>query len=153
MISLSGRTAPRSRTANCCSAIECDALPDYGGSFEKVGHRRSLVISLVCLAALVKLDRRRPAASTMSGLSIAGIGPKPLRLHDVEDFLRGRPVTAETLRASGRHAGRPLVASRTRQEYRREVVRGFLLRGLINAATRRGAQPDVLTPELEAAYA
>jgi len=38
-------------------AIECDALPGYGGSFEKVGHRRSLVISLVCLAALVKLDR------------------------------------------------------------------------------------------------
>src|SRR5690348_14512212 len=24
-------------------AIECDALPDHGGSFEKVGHRRSLV--------------------------------------------------------------------------------------------------------------
>src|SRR5215510_10056353 len=26
-------------------AIECDALTGYGGSFEKVGHRRSLVIS------------------------------------------------------------------------------------------------------------
>jgi len=38
------------------TAIECDALPGYGGSFEKVGHRRSLVISLVCLAVLVKLD-------------------------------------------------------------------------------------------------
>src|SRR5262249_21894123 len=37
-------------------AIECDALQGYGGSFEKVGHRRSLVISLVCLAAVVKLD-------------------------------------------------------------------------------------------------
>ncbi len=28
------------------TAIECDALPAHGGSFEKVGHRRSLVISL-----------------------------------------------------------------------------------------------------------
>jgi hypothetical protein len=46
-----------------------------------------------------------------------------------------------------------LVASRTRQEYRREVVRGFVLRGLINAARRAGADPSVVTGELETAYA
>ena len=46
-----------------------------------------------------------------------------------------------------------LVASRTRQEYRREVVRGFVLRGLINAAHRAGADLQTLAPELEAAYA
>ncbi len=33
------------------------------------------------------------------------------------------------------------------------MVRGFMLRGLINAAQRAGADPDALTPELEAAYA
>ena len=54
-------------------ALECDALPGYGGSFEKVGHRRSLVISLVCLAVLVKLD---PAGRKFEDirLAIAGIG-------------------------------------------------------------------------------
>ena len=36
-------------------AVECDALTGYGGAFEKVGHRRSLVISLVCLAVAIKL--------------------------------------------------------------------------------------------------
>jgi hypothetical protein len=46
-----------------------------------------------------------------------------------------------------------LVASRTRQDYRREVVRGFMLRGLINAARRAGADLAALTSELEAAYA
>jgi hypothetical protein len=45
-----------------------------------------------------------------------------------------------------------LVASRTRQQYRREVVRGFMLRGLINAAKRANAVPAVLTAEMEAAY-
>ena len=45
-----------------------------------------------------------------------------------------------------------LVASRTRQAYRRDVVRGFMLRGLINAARRAGADPDALSSELEAAY-
>ena len=132
------------------TAIECDALPAHGGSFEKVGHRRSLVISLVCLAALIRLDRDGGKVED-ARLAIAGIGPKPLRLTEVENFLRG-PLSADRLDAA---ADMPvsLVASRTRQEYRRDVVRGFMLRGLINAARRAGADPGVLAADLEAAYA
>jgi xanthine dehydrogenase FAD-binding subunit len=132
-------------------AVECDALAGFGGSFEKVGHRRSLVISLVCLVALLKLD---PLGHTIEDLrlAIAGIGPKPVRLAEVEKFLRGEPISAERLQEA---ADMPVsfVASRTRQEYRREVVRGFVLRGLINAAHRAGADLQLLAPELEAAYA
>jgi xanthine dehydrogenase FAD-binding subunit len=132
-------------------AVECDALPGYGGSFEKVGHRRSLVISLVCLAALIKLDGQGRSIEDVR-LAIAGIGPRPLRLGQVEDFLRGAPLSAAKLEEA---ADMPvsLVASRTRQDYRREVVHGFMARGLINAARRAGAAPQVLGDELEAAYA
>ena len=132
-------------------AIECDALPVYGGSFEKVGHRRSLVISLVCLAALVRLDSQGRKIEGVR-LAIAGISPRPLRLTDVENFLRGGPLSAARLEQA---ADMPvsLVASRTRQEYRREVVRGFMMRGLINAARRAGADNQALAPELEMAYA
>lgn len=131
-------------------ALECDALPGYGGSFEKVGHRRSLVISLVCLAVLVKLDAQGRQFEDVR-MAIAGIGPKPVRLAHVEQFLCGGPLSADRLEQA---ADMPvaLVASRTRQEYRREVVRGFMLRGLISAARRAGANPVMLTPELEAAY-
>jgi carbon-monoxide dehydrogenase medium subunit/xanthine dehydrogenase FAD-binding subunit len=132
-------------------AIECDALPGHGGSFEKVGHRRSLVISLVCLAALLKLDAQGRRFED-ARLAIAGIGPKPTRLGDVEKFLIGGPVSAERLEQAADMPG-SLVASRTRREYRREVVRGFMLRGLINAAKRAGADPSLLTGELEAVYA
>lgn len=132
-------------------AIECDALPAYGGSFEKVGHRRSLVISLVCLAALIKFgsDGRKVEDAR---LAIAGIGPRPSRLSEVEEYLRGGPLTAEKL---DRAAEMPvsLVASRTRQDYRRDVVRGFIVRGLINAARSAGADPSFVSSELEAAYA
>jgi carbon-monoxide dehydrogenase medium subunit/xanthine dehydrogenase FAD-binding subunit len=131
-------------------ALECDALPEHGGAFEKVGHRRSLVISLVCLAALIRLERDGRAVED-ARLAIAGIGPKPLRLTEIENFLRG-PLSAERLDAAA-HMPVSLVASRTRQEYRRDVVRGFMLRGLINAARRAGADTSALTPELEAAYA
>jgi CO/xanthine dehydrogenase FAD-binding subunit len=132
-------------------AIECDALPGYGGSFEKVGHRRSLVISTVCLAAMIRLDASGRAFEDVR-LCIGGIGPVPERLHDVEQFLKSGPLTASRLEQA---AEMPvsLVRSRSRQEYRRDVVRGFMLRGLFNAARRAGAGPDVLSPELEAACA
>ena len=144
-----GRTALQE--GELLTAIECDALPAYGGSFEKVGHRRSLVISVVCLAALVKLDAHGRRIEDVR-LAIAGIGPKPMRLAEVENFLRGAALDSDRLE---RAAEMPvaLVASRTRQEYRREVVRGFMLRGLVNAARRAGADPSALAPELEAAYA
>lgn len=130
-------------------AIECDALDGYGGSFEKVGHRRSLVISLVCLAVAVKLDSSGGKFEDVR-LAIGGIGPVPRRLSEVETFLRHGPASAGRLDHA---ADMPveLVASRTRQEYRRDVVRGFMLRGLIDAV--RAAGGKALTPELEAAYA
>ena len=129
-------------------AIECDALPGYGGSFEKVGHRRSLVISLACLATLVKLDASRTRFEDVR-LAVGGIGPVPRRLSEVETFLRHGPVSAERLEQA---ADMPvdLVASRTRQAYRRDVVHGFMLRGLIDAVRSAGG---AVTPELEAAYA
>jgi len=132
-------------------AVECDALAGHGGSFEKVGHRRSLVISIVCLAVLVKLDAAGRQFEDVR-LAIGGIAPVPLRLTEVEDVLRAGALSAERLE---RAAEMPvtLVASRTRQEYRRDVVRGFMMRGLINASRRAGADPAAITPELEAAYA
>ena len=134
-------------------AIECDDLSGYGGSFEKVGHRRSLVISLVCLAVVAKLDSTGRAFEDVR-LAIGGIGPVPLRLSEVESFLKAEPVSASTLRKA---ADMPvdLVASRTRQEYRRDVVRGFMLRGLIDAVRAAGgsALTGDLAHDLEAAHA
>src|SRR6187431_2459399 len=127
------------------TTIECEALPGYGGSFEKVGHRRSLVISTVCLAALVKLDATGRKFEGVR-LCIGGIGPVPDRLREVEQFLLSGALTMSRLEQA---AEMPvsLVRSRTRQDYRREVVRGFMLRGLFNAARRAGADPSVLTAE------
>jgi xanthine dehydrogenase FAD-binding subunit len=133
------------------TAIECDALPGYGGSFEKVGHRRSLVISLVCLAALVRLDASGRRCEDVR-LAIGGIGPVPRRLADLEAFLRAAPLSAARLEEA---ADMPvdLVQSRTRRAYRREVVRGFIMRGLINAIARAGGDVTALSGDLEAAYA
>jgi carbon-monoxide dehydrogenase medium subunit/xanthine dehydrogenase FAD-binding subunit len=132
------------------TAIACESLPGYGGSFEKVGHRRSLVISTVCLAALVKLDAGGRRLEDVR-LAIGGIGPLPLRLSEVETFLLSGPLDESRLEQAAEMPVK-LVQSRTRQDYRREVVRGFVMRGLVNAVRRAGGDA-VVTPELEAAYA
>ena len=133
------------------TAVVCDALPGYGGSFEKVGHRRSLVISTVCLAVLVKLDAAGRVFEDVR-LAIAGVCPVPRRLTEIEQALRGVRLSSAKLEEV---ADMPLdvVQSRTRQEYRRDVVRGFLMRGLINAAKRAGADPTALPQDLETTYA
>jgi carbon-monoxide dehydrogenase medium subunit/xanthine dehydrogenase FAD-binding subunit len=133
------------------TTIECEALPGYGGSFEKVGHRRSLVISTVCLAALVKLEACGRKFEDVR-LCLGGIGPVPDRLLEIEQFLKSGALSMSRLEQA---AEMPvsLVRSRTRQDYRRDVVRGFMLRGLFNAARRAGADPALLTQEMEAACA
>ncbi len=131
--------------------VECPALPEHGGAFEKVGHRRSLVISTVCVAALASIDASGERFADVK-LAVAGIGPVPRRMSAIEAALKAKPLSASLLEeAAG--AASDLVASRTRQDYRREVVRGFVLRALFNAARRAGASENMISREFEAKYA
>jgi CO/xanthine dehydrogenase FAD-binding subunit len=113
------------------TALECDSLAGYGGAFEKVGQRRSLVISTVCTACCVK-----PSADGRTfedvRLTMGGIGPVPVRLGEVEAFLRGKPITAQVI-AHAAELPTDCVRSRTRQDYRKTVVRGFIERALVDA--------------------
>ena len=111
--------------------VECDSMSGYGSAFEKVGHRRSLVISTVCLAALVSLsDNGRKFEDVR--LALGGVGPVPVRLHESESCLISKPVETELINKSADLAVKN-VQSRTRQEYRREVVFNFVKRGIIEA--------------------
>jgi carbon-monoxide dehydrogenase medium subunit/xanthine dehydrogenase FAD-binding subunit len=113
------------------TAVECDSAAGYGGSFEKVGQRRSLVISVACAACYIKPSAGHDRFEDVR-LALGGIGPVPVRLRKVEDFLRGKPIDADVIAAAAALPG-DRVASRTRREYRREVVRGFTQRALIDA--------------------
>lgn len=118
------------------TAVTVDALPGYGGSFEKVGQRRSLVISVVCASALVRLDATGQRFADVR-LAIGGVGPRPTRLNDIEEMLRGQPIRGDQVaRASARAAD--LVASRSRVEYRRAVSAGFVAAAVEDALTALG---------------
>lgn len=113
------------------TAVTCDALPGYGGAFEKVGHRRSLVISTVCTACLVKPDNDGNTFRDVR-LAMGGIGPVPVRLRKVETFLIGKKIDFTTIKEAAKMID-GLVQSRTRQTYRKVVVESFIQRALLNA--------------------
>jgi xanthine dehydrogenase FAD-binding subunit len=131
------------------TAITCPSFAGYGGSFQKVGQRRSLVISAVCAAALVKTDATGTVFEDVR-LALGGVGPVPIRLHDIEAMLRGKTITRELIaKASVLPADR--VASRTRVEYRRNVVRGFVEAAIEDALVALGA-PSPTAAQREAAH-
>jgi CO/xanthine dehydrogenase FAD-binding subunit len=123
-------------------AVEADALPDYGGAFEKVGHRRSLVISVACLSALVKLDGAAKRFEDVR-LAIAGVGPVPSRMSGIEAALKGEAVTPALLAAAVAGGG-DYVRSRSRVAYRRAVLPRFISRAIAAAAGAAGAHPDTM---------
>jgi xanthine dehydrogenase FAD-binding subunit len=121
-------------------AIECDSMHGYGGAFKKVGHRRSLVISVACAAILVKVDetRRRFADARVA---LGGIGPVPVRAVEIEQHLQGKPITLEAIEAAA-DLSSGHVQSRTRQDYRREVTRNFVVEAIVEALGDAGVNVD-----------
>ncbi|MCB1758460.1 MAG: FAD binding domain-containing protein [Gammaproteobacteria bacterium] len=118
------------------TAVTCDTALGYGGAFEKVGHRRSLVISIVCTSCCLKPSQDHKVFDDVR-LALGGVGPVPMRLDDVETFLRGQTISPQVIAAASEI---PLdrVASRTRREYRRDVIRGFVDRSIRDALARCG---------------
>jgi xanthine dehydrogenase FAD-binding subunit len=129
--------------------VECDALEGYGGAFEKVGHRRSLAISVVCLSVLVRMDASGRKFEDVR-LAIGGVGPKARRMNCLEERLNGQVASAVLLRDVMANSDQ-FVQSRTRQEYRKMVAQGFLARGLAKAIKKSGAHPDVCVAAEEVA--
>ncbi|RTL75819.1 MAG: molybdopterin dehydrogenase [Bradyrhizobiaceae bacterium] len=121
--------------------VECDALEGYGGAFEKVGHRRSLVISVVCLSVAAAIDEEGQGIRDLR-LSIGGVGPVAKRMTAIEKLLVGQRITSNLVRRVMGECDQ-FVQSRSRQEYRKQVAPGFLARGLAKAIRRAGAREDV----------
>jgi carbon-monoxide dehydrogenase medium subunit/xanthine dehydrogenase FAD-binding subunit len=126
-----GPAETRLEEGEILTGIECDSMHEYGGAFKKVGHRRSLVISVACAAILVKVDETRRRFADVR-IALGGIGPVPVRALAVERQLQGKPIALEAIEAAADLAI-DHVQSRTRQEYRREVTRNFVVEAIVEA--------------------
>ena len=125
--------------------FKCDAMGSCGSAYEKVGHRRSLVISTVCLAVVAVSS---PDHSSLSDIriGIGAVGPVPKRLVNLEAALIGQKVTGEIVRKIAEQASE-FVLSRSRQEYRKVVLVNFVERAIIAAINKCGIKLARLAEE------
>ncbi|MCO8145653.1 FAD binding domain-containing protein [Rhodovulum tesquicola] len=137
---VTGPGATRLAPGEIVNSVTLDCTEGYGASFQKVGLRRSLVISVACVAALVKLDETGTRFEDVR-LAMGGVGPVPERLRDIEDRLKGAALDARLI-AEVAEAAAARVASRSRVEYRRRVVPGFVRAALEEAAERARTAPQ-----------
>ncbi|MFV0363103.1 MAG: FAD binding domain-containing protein [Suipraeoptans sp.] len=113
-------------------SVTCPNVSDYGCAFKKVGLRRSLCISTVSSAFLVKVDKTKNVFEDVR-IAFGGISPIPVRLREVEKRLIGSSVTYQVVQEMLKHIPEDIVQSRSRREYRKTIVRNFLLAGLLEA--------------------
>lgn len=106
-------------------------LPDPGAvqHFEKVGRRKALAISVVSLAAVIRLDTA--GMVDQARLALGSVGPTVVRCAQTEASLTGRRLDRESLRLAARTLRgeiSPIDDLRASATYRRDVAGNLLLR-------------------------
>lgn len=110
-----------------------------GTSFYKVGRRRSLIIAVVSAATVVRISDGR---FEQVRLALGSIGPVPIRAEAAERLLVGRQVAEAAVREAA-SACVELVNSRSRKQYRRQVVEAFVFRSVMEAVAEVGQAMEV----------
>jgi len=106
----------------------------WRGSYQKLRVRGSIDYPLAAVAVALKLRQGRVEDARMA---ITAVNPAPHLVKDVDAMLLGMEVNAELAEQVGGLAGRtakPLTTSALTPEYRREMVRVFAKRAVIEAA-------------------
>ena len=108
----------------------------YRGVYRKLRVRGSIDYPLAGVAVVIK---RSNGHVEDARVAITAVNPAPLLIRGVEKELVGKPVTVEIAAAVGELAARtakPLTTSALTPEYRREMIRVFAKRAVLEAARK-----------------
>ncbi len=108
----------------------------YRGVYRKLRVRGSIDYPLAGVAVALK---RSNGHVEDARIAITAVNPAPLLIRGVEKELLGKPVTEEIAAAVGELAARtakPLTTSALTPEYRREMIRVFAKRAVLEAAKK-----------------
>ena len=106
----------------------------WRGSYQKLRVRGSIDYPLAGVAVALKMDRGRVQDARMA---ITAVNPAPHLVKDIDARLIGAEVSVEAAEAIGEMAARtakPLTTSALTPEYRREMVKVFAKRAVLEAA-------------------
>lgn len=101
------------------------------GSYQKLAHRRAVDIAVVNVAVLVKT--RPDEICEMLRLTLGAVAPVPLRVRKAENLVAGQKWTEALIQRVSQLAAAeasPITDVRGTAEYRREMVRVLVARGI-----------------------
>ena len=119
--------------------FEVENTDGYGACFEKVGHRRSLVISTVCVSSLVKLNNNKFKDIRVA---VGGVCEVPTRLSKTEKFLNGKSIDENNIYAAST-LDLNVIKSRSRREYRKEVLQNFIIRSILKSLGKNNVEETI----------
>ena len=119
--------------------FEIENTEGYGACFEKVGHRRSLVISTVCVSSLVKINNNKFQDIR---IAVGGVCEVPTRLFKTEKFLKGKLIDENNIYTASK-LDLDVIKSRSRREYRREVLQNFIIRSILKSLGKNNIEETI----------
>jgi CO/xanthine dehydrogenase FAD-binding subunit len=100
--------------------------PDSVGAFYKIGLRKASACSVVNAAIMVGTE-----LVSAPRIALGAVAPRPIRVHAVEDMLRGQSLTPKTIAQAARLAAEatsPIDDIRGSAEYRRRAAEALVRR-------------------------
>lgn len=114
---------------------------NQGGCFLRLSPRKSLALPILALASVVTIEPEEKIIRE-AAISLGPVAPVPFRARKAEEGLRGAPLTKRTLERAAQDAfdeSHPRSSLlRGSMEYRKEMVKVLVCRGLSRAAARAG---------------
>ena len=108
---------------------------DQHGEYLKLGLRKAQAISLVNMAVLLGLDERK---ITSASITLGAVAPTIIHASAAEDFLVGKELSENIIDQAAdlaRQAARPIDDIRSSADYRQEITRVLVKRGLTHIMT------------------
>jgi len=114
---------------------------DQGCCYLRLSKRRALTIAILVLAAVVDVDPQKKTFRN-AAIALGPVAPMPFRAKNAEEVLKGAPVSKEVVDLAGAAASNESMPESSAvwgsREYKKEMVRVFVRRGLHMALKRAG---------------
>lgn len=134
-----GPNSTNLRTGELITGFILESLPTYRSEFQRIARRKALSIARMNAAAVGTVDSS--GAITDFRLSVGSITPRPCRMTDAEDHLRGKIPNEMMIRQAAEMVSKEMIRQsgiRSSTEYKRPAVEGLVVKTLSNLFLSQG---------------
>jgi carbon-monoxide dehydrogenase medium subunit len=114
---------------------------NQGGSYLRLSKRKALSLPMLVCAVVATVDDHKQII-TEAAIALGPVAPTPFRSKRIEDAIKGKPATLQTLREAAENASAYCSPRdsllRGSCDYRQEMVKVLVRRGLRNALEQAG---------------